>query len=132
MAFGQPPTNAPGFFSFDPESRAKIVKAGQGARILGIVMFVEAALALVNGNIISGAASGIPGMFFFQGGNALKRMEFDQHNDIPHLMEGYDKLSKMFLTRLIVLAVMFVMFAGMAVLIWWLIASGTLEEWFSL
>jgi hypothetical protein len=119
--------HGPGF-AFAPEDREKIVKAGQGARLMGIVLFVEAGLSLVNANIVGAAVSGVPGMFFFNGGNALKKLEFEDGHDIAHLMEGYDKLGTMFLIRLIFVAVMMAILCAAGFLIWWLISSGTLEE----
>ncbi len=118
-------------FSFSADDRAIILKAGRGSKLMGIILFVEAGLNLLNGfNVVGAGLAGVPGLFFFQAGQAIQRMEMDDSNDVTHLMESYDKLGTMFLLRLILVCLMF-LFLTIGMLVFWsFAASGELDGMF--
>ncbi len=93
-------------FSFNEADREKMARAGKGAKAMGILMLVMAGLNLLGTNIVAAATNGLIGMFFLQGGTPLARLE-EQPNgdDIANVMEGFENLSNMFLTRIILLCI---------------------------
>ena len=93
-------------FSFSAADREKMVRAGKGAKAMGILMLVLGGISLLGGNIVSAAVDGLIGIFFLQGGTPLARLEEQPGgNDIANVMEGYENLSNMFLTRIILLCI---------------------------
>jgi len=114
---------APGSgFSFNATDREKMAKAGKGAKAMGIFLLISAGLSLISTNIVAAATNGLIGMFFLQGGTPLARLE-EQPNgdDISNVMEGFENLSNMFLTRIILLCIglgiMLLVFVGMLAVI---------------
>lgn len=107
--YAQPGYN-PGYgggsaYEFRESENEVLRKASNAAKFLGIVFFVQAALALINFNIIGLAIDIALGVSFFQGGKSLQSVVETQGNDIPHLMEGLEKLSSALLIRLVLIGI---------------------------
>jgi hypothetical protein len=95
------PGQSRGYEFTDPQN-AVIAKTALGARVLSIILFISAALALVNGNIVNTIISGIVGMFFWKGADSFKSVVDTQGNDVAHMMQALDALTGAFKTRVIV------------------------------
>lgn len=107
--YAQPGHN-PGYgggsaYEFRESENEVLAKAANAAKFLGIVFFVQAAFALINFNIIGLAIDIALGVSFFQGGKSLQAVVETQGNDIPHLMEGLEKLSSALLIRLVLIGI---------------------------
>lgn len=103
----------PSGYEFTPAQDAIIGKAATWARWLGIVMFIEAGLQLVNINLIGVVIHGAIGYFFWKGGTSLQSVVDTQGHDIAHLMSALEQVGHALLIRLILLAVL----AGLMLLV---------------
>ncbi len=92
-------------YEFRDSENEVIRKAAGGAKFLGILFFIQAGLQLFNFNIIAIAINVALGVSFFQGGKSLQAVTETQGNDIPHLMEGLEKLSSALLIRLVLVGI---------------------------
>jgi len=113
-----------GDYEFTASQNVVIGKAATWATALGIVMFVNAALSLLNfpNGIIQAVISLFLGINFFRSGKAFKSVVDTQGNDVAHLLQALDRVGTAFQIRLIVTLVgvvlmlvalvVFVVFAG--------------------
>jgi hypothetical protein len=96
---GPPPTAAD--YEFDAEENRVIASAALWARILGVVLIVTGAAALLNCNVISTALNVSIAVFLIGGGNSLARVVNTQGNDIGNMMMALSKLGTAFKIRVI-------------------------------
>ena len=103
-------------YEFSELENRTVGKAGTWATALGVVLFIQAGLALINLNIINAVVQLVIGLMLFQAGRAFKRVVVTEGNDLIHLMEALGKLSSAFTIRIVVVLVG-VVFAVIALLI---------------
>jgi hypothetical protein len=99
--YGPPPGG--GYdYEFDAAQNAVIGSAATWAKVLGVVLIVVGAAALLNCNIISFGLNLAVGIFFIGGGSSLSAVVNTQGNDIGNMMQALSKLGTAFKIRVIV------------------------------
>jgi len=128
-----------GSYEFGPAEDAIITKAGRRARIWGIISVVGGVLTLGAGIVLVALASSLPAplnaagpgigvgllplalanlvgaFFYFQSGQSLESVATTQGNDIEHMMQGLNKLSKAFMIEAILTIIAIVVGFGLGV-----------------
>lgn len=93
-------------YEFSPTENATIGKAAVWARVLGIVMFVQAAVNLLSDfNVIGAGINVVVGIFYLLGGLALKQVVDTSGRDVTLMIGALRKLGNAFLTRIIVMLI---------------------------
>jgi hypothetical protein len=95
---------AGGSYEFSPHENQTVDKLALWSKALGIVLFVQAAFALFQVNILNVLINLVMGLMFFQGGLALSKVVSSQGNDLMHMMDALNKLGIAFLIRIILMA----------------------------
>jgi hypothetical protein len=98
--YGGPPQTA-GDYEFDAEENRVIGSAAMWARVLGVVLIIVGASALLNCNVISTALNVAVAIFLLGGGNSLARVVTTEGNDIGNMMMALSKLGTAFKIRVI-------------------------------
>ena len=105
-AFGGAPGGAPrAGYEFTGEQNEIIRRAGNGMMAFGVFQLVVAFFNLLSLNVFAVATAGVVGLFGVQAGSAFKQVTESTGNDVAHLMEALDKVSRLVMARLIILAI---------------------------
>jgi hypothetical protein len=98
--------NMRGEYEFKESENRIIGKAALWAKILAIVMFVEAVVEILNSmNAVSAGIYVTVGIFYLLGAKALKGVVDTAGNDVTLMMSALKKLGIAFLIRIIVTAI---------------------------
>jgi hypothetical protein len=95
-----------GEYEFSPSENRIIGKAALWAKILAIVMFVQAGVEILNSmNAVSAGIYVTVGIFYLLGAKALKGVVETAGNDVTLMMSALKRLGVAFLIRIIVTAI---------------------------
>lgn len=92
-------------YEFSSSENARIGRAATWAKGVAIILFVQAALALIGFNLISVAIDVAIGLSFWGGAKKLQEVVQTRGNDVTHMMHALDKLSMAFLIRIILVGI---------------------------
>ena len=107
-------------YEFSPVENQTISKTAKWAKVLGIILFVEAGVNLLDfdlSNLVSSVISIAIGLAFYRASESLNAVVNIQGNDVGFMMQAMDKLSTAFQIR-IVLAILAIVFIGLALLVY--------------
>ena len=112
----------PGGYEFTQLENQTIDKTATWCKYLAFIFFAQAALELIDLNVIGVGIDVAIGIAFFQGAKAMKSVVDTQGHDIPHMMEAMRKLATAVNIRIwvtiiaVVLIALVVIFAGAMVM----------------
>ena len=108
---GQPGLTAPvgvvpqaSGYEFTEQENVTVERAAAWAKGLGLLMFVQCGLQLINLNVIGVLLYVVLGVLFWRGGAALTKVVETQGNDVGHLLEAMRQLGQALLLRIVVVS----------------------------
>ena len=99
----------PAEYEFDARENEVVGSAASWARVLAVVLFVNAALSLFNCNPFSATLNAVVGSYFLGGAKSLTAVVTTEGNDVANMMQALTKLGAAFKVRVIVTVVALVL-----------------------
>ncbi len=119
--FAPPGYPQPGFapspgYEFSAVENTTIGRTATWAKAVGVFFFIQAALGLLDFNIIGIAIDLAIGLALWKGGKSMQGVVDTQGNDVPQMMEALEQMSSAFTIRLVLvgIAVGILVLAGIA------------------
>jgi hypothetical protein len=113
-------------YEFSEQENKTVERAAAWAKGLGLIMFIECGLQLINLNVLGLLLHATLGYFFWRGGQALTEVVETEGNDVQHLLEALEKLGTALQIRIIVVSVVaVVLFIGGLLGVFLFLGSGS-------